>query len=547
MQAKNGPVGAGRRRGRLIGCVVALVALSAMVMPTLASAAKKAPPPTSTYLALGDSLAFGYSQQLYNEGVPNGDPAQGFENGYANAYLKKLKNKEEQLTNDGCPGETTESLIGNNPELLGGLNAGLKAQFEKEGGKPEEYVPVTGESPCAYGYAWSAFKTDGTGGPLHNEYGVGGSTFEAEYPPKSKKIVPVAEHVASQLENTIKEIKVDELTGKPVTSVTLDIGANDALHTLGGVEAEVKAIITGKVVKIATQELEQEIAERIGARVAKEGKPECEAKFGEEVEKGEATPEEAEAKIGACIGKKVEQYEYEDYVSHNYEKEVETKAGEYFAAHEFELGAEGEALATEKIKEKIPALIAQMNKNIAGIMVALRDGESFGGSNYNGRITFLATYDPYGKQFHLAYEGVQFVEEHGGLGGPYAIDYGRCAEHAKTAAEEKTAIEGGCEAAALHIGFNSIQALINNYTYTTVSQFGACDADALPTWNPSNPKKPLLEPERLKKWTNMTNGNTSNGKADGPDIHPTPLGYKQLATELKREAKTCEKEGLPGF
>ena len=164
MQAKNGPVGAGRRRGRLIGCVVALVALSAMVMPTLASAAKKAPPPTSTYLALGDSLAFGYSQQLYNEGQSKGDPAQGFENGYANDYLMKLKNKEEQLTNDGCPGETTESLIGNNPELLGGLNAGLKAQFEAEGGKPEEYVPVTGESPCAYGYAWAAFKTNGTGG-----------------------------------------------------------------------------------------------------------------------------------------------------------------------------------------------------------------------------------------------------------------------------------------------------------------------------------------------------------------------------------------------
>jgi lysophospholipase L1-like esterase len=546
MQAKNGPVGVGRRRGRLIGCVVALVALSAMVMPTLASAAKKAPPVTSTYLALGDSLAFGYSQQLYNEGQPKGDPAQGFENGYANAYLKKLKNKETQLTNDGCPGETTESLIGNNPELLGGLNAGLKAQFESEGGKPEEYIPVTGESPCAYGYAWTAFKTDGTGGPLHNEYGAGKSNFEVE-PKPGEKVVAIP-NVASQLENTIKEIKVDELTSKPVTSVTLDIGANDALHTLGGVETEVKALITGKVVKIATEELEKEIAERIGARVATEGKPECEAKFGEEVEKGEATPEEAEAKIGACIGKKVEQYEYEDYVSHHYEKEVETKAGEYAAAHQFELGAEGEALATEKIKEKIPALIAQMNKNIAGIMVALRHGESFGGSNYNGRITFLATYDPYGKQFHLAYEGDQFVEEHGGLGGPYAIDYGRCAVHAKTAAEEKTAIESGCEAAALHIGFNSIQALINNYSYQTVSAFGACDADALPTWNPSNPKKPLLEPERLKKWTNMTNGNTSNGKPDGPDIHPTPAGYKQLANEMYKEGtKTCHTQGLPGF
>ena len=42
----------------------------------------------------------------------------------------------------------------------------------------------------------------------------------------------------------------------------------------------------------------------------------------------------------------------------------------------------------------------------------------------------------------------------------------------------------------------------------------------------------------------MTNTTVSNEKLDGPDISPTPLGYKQLWKEIVKEAKHCAAEGL---
>ena len=51
--------------------LVAVFALSAV----LASTASAVNPIKETYLALGDSLAFGYSQQLFNENLVNGEPA----------------------------------------------------------------------------------------------------------------------------------------------------------------------------------------------------------------------------------------------------------------------------------------------------------------------------------------------------------------------------------------------------------------------------------------------------------------------------------------
>ena len=59
MQAMNGFLASGGRRGsRLVGCVIALLALAAMTLPSAASAMK--PKVRKTYVALGDSLAFGY-------------------------------------------------------------------------------------------------------------------------------------------------------------------------------------------------------------------------------------------------------------------------------------------------------------------------------------------------------------------------------------------------------------------------------------------------------------------------------------------------------
>ncbi|HSZ04663.1 MAG TPA: hypothetical protein VK778_05605 [Solirubrobacteraceae bacterium] len=201
MSAMNGSLVPARTRGRLFGCVALVMALSAMVFASVASA--KTAPITHTYLALGDSLAFGYSQQLYNENEKSGDPVAAFEHGYANDYFAKMAPKKNgvQLTNDGCPGETSSSLIGDGP-----LGAALAASPFK----------VSEEAPCAYQEAWNAYHTDGEGGPLHNPY-VG----------------------ESQLENALKEIAVDHYTGKPVVSVSLDIGPNDELAAVHGCETEV--------------------------------------------------------------------------------------------------------------------------------------------------------------------------------------------------------------------------------------------------------------------------------------------------------------------
>ncbi|MCL2769539.1 MAG: SGNH/GDSL hydrolase family protein [Solirubrobacterales bacterium] len=64
-----------------------------------------------TYLALGDSLAFGYSQAKFEALAPQ-DPAAAFDTGYVDDFARFLKRFEHvQVVNDGCPGETTESMM----------------------------------------------------------------------------------------------------------------------------------------------------------------------------------------------------------------------------------------------------------------------------------------------------------------------------------------------------------------------------------------------------------------------------------------------------
>ena len=85
MSATNGSTT--RSRGRLLGVSLALVfALTAL----FAANASAKVPVTSTYAALGDSLAFGYSQELFNQNFPTESPT-AFEHGYANYYLNHLK------------------------------------------------------------------------------------------------------------------------------------------------------------------------------------------------------------------------------------------------------------------------------------------------------------------------------------------------------------------------------------------------------------------------------------------------------------------------
>ncbi|MGA9313410.1 MAG: SGNH/GDSL hydrolase family protein [Solirubrobacteraceae bacterium] len=68
--------------------------------------------PQASYLALGDSLAFGYSLAKFEELLPNENPAE-YNTGYVDDFARLLKfgNPRLQVINDGCPGETTESFI----------------------------------------------------------------------------------------------------------------------------------------------------------------------------------------------------------------------------------------------------------------------------------------------------------------------------------------------------------------------------------------------------------------------------------------------------
>ncbi len=85
---------------RRLVCVVAVVATALGVLSARAGATVPAAAPAPRYLALGDSLAFGYQ------------PSKVFDQGYVNQLLAILHAKEPGLasTNLGCPGETSRSL-----------------------------------------------------------------------------------------------------------------------------------------------------------------------------------------------------------------------------------------------------------------------------------------------------------------------------------------------------------------------------------------------------------------------------------------------------
>jgi lysophospholipase L1-like esterase len=105
-----------RSRSPLIGCalVLALVlSFSSLLFASVAGAhhARLARQQLS-YLALGDSLAFGYSQAKFNSLAPTENPA-AFDTGYVDDFGRFLKlfRPNLRVVNDGCPGETTESFI----------------------------------------------------------------------------------------------------------------------------------------------------------------------------------------------------------------------------------------------------------------------------------------------------------------------------------------------------------------------------------------------------------------------------------------------------
>ncbi|HEX3511409.1 MAG TPA: hypothetical protein VHT27_09965 [Solirubrobacteraceae bacterium] len=212
MSATHGLARTLRTRSRLLG--LALVAAFAVSAVLASAAGAVTHPPKEYYVALGDSLSFGYSQQLFNQNLETGEPVSAFTHGYADDYLLKLHPNLVHigLQDLGCPGETSGSLIGNGP-----LAAGLKAGQEYAEGKE---VAAFGEAPCAY-HEKTAEENGFPAGfhfPLHVEYGGEG---------------------VSQLEAALGVIAHDALAGTPVTHLTLNIGANDQLHFVKKCEQEV--------------------------------------------------------------------------------------------------------------------------------------------------------------------------------------------------------------------------------------------------------------------------------------------------------------------
>ena len=211
MSAKNGWM----QSFRLLGGLLVVAMLGSALLASAASASKTPPTPTG-YVALGDSLSFGYKAKTFNENKATNkahceageeaakkgetelayqekalcEPASSFEPGFVGIFGKKLAGAEKKVgnalttVNFGCPGETSDGLIG---YALG--NSG------------EEYFPC----------------------PYYNLLPSEGYPLKAALP-----------HGVSQLEGAISVIG-----SKPygeVKVVSLQIGSNDELHVLGKCE-----------------------------------------------------------------------------------------------------------------------------------------------------------------------------------------------------------------------------------------------------------------------------------------------------------------------
>ncbi|MHB8491011.1 MAG: SGNH/GDSL hydrolase family protein [Solirubrobacteraceae bacterium] len=128
----------------------------------------------NTYLALGDSLAYGFHEAQFAEEFPNVKP-ETFDQGYVDDFGHFLSLIHPGITviNDGCPGETTESMI--HGSGVPGFCAG-------------------GPHGSLFPYVW-----------LHHPY-----------------------HASSQLADALAILH----DNPNVSPITLDIGANDALQFL---------------------------------------------------------------------------------------------------------------------------------------------------------------------------------------------------------------------------------------------------------------------------------------------------------------------------
>jgi lysophospholipase L1-like esterase len=174
-----------RVRARLLVCVAALATLGALALAPAAGATTNLVTGT-TYLALGDSLAYGYHAAQFAKEYPAVNAA-NYEENYVNDFGAALKliNPSLKTVNLGCPGETSETMI---------------------------YGPE-GEHPTK-------------GGVLNGTYCAGGPTGS----PFPDAFLHHPYSHTSQLEEAEAILK----STPNVSPVTLDMGANDILQFLEG-------------------------------------------------------------------------------------------------------------------------------------------------------------------------------------------------------------------------------------------------------------------------------------------------------------------------
>src|SRR6187455_2190656 len=104
--------GAMNGRTAALRSVVACLALAITAGSIAGQSATRFNPPKHYYLALGDSLAFGFQFEKFNANFPS-EPASIFATGYADALAGMLQEIRPGITtvNYGCTGETSLTFV----------------------------------------------------------------------------------------------------------------------------------------------------------------------------------------------------------------------------------------------------------------------------------------------------------------------------------------------------------------------------------------------------------------------------------------------------
>jgi lysophospholipase L1-like esterase len=100
-----------RRTARSLRRLGALTCAAALALPALATASDATfDPPQRFYLALGDSVAYGFQFSKLAQGLP----PSGYDTGYVDVFAARLRGIRPGVTvvNFSCPGESTATFLG---------------------------------------------------------------------------------------------------------------------------------------------------------------------------------------------------------------------------------------------------------------------------------------------------------------------------------------------------------------------------------------------------------------------------------------------------